>query len=106
MTETSSPRERFSPRTKKVYRIEQRQRSVFTLPRQLTQAFLEQLEREHGGSMVHVCCECDNDRALDSNALILLNEECPTHGRSWHRLMLKQPDGSLTLAMPLSKKIE
>jgi hypothetical protein len=26
---------------------------------------------------------------------------CPTHGRSWHRLMMKQPDGSLILAIPL-----
>jgi hypothetical protein len=73
------------------------------LPRQLTKSFLEQLEREHGAALVHVCCKCDNNSALDSNALILVNEECAIHGRSWHRLMLSQSDGSLILAMPLDK---
>jgi hypothetical protein len=73
------------------------------VPRQLTKEFLEQLERKHGASIVHVCCKCDENQALDSNALILVNEECPIHGRSWHRLMLKQADGSLTLAIPLDK---
>jgi hypothetical protein len=78
-------------------------RALTALPQQLTKAFLEQLEREHGASLVHVCCMCDHDKALDSNALILVNEECPTHGRSWHRLMIKHIDGSLVLAMPLDK---
>jgi hypothetical protein len=73
------------------------------VPRQLTEAFLEQLEREHGATLVHVCCKCDINPALDSNALILVNEECGVHGRSWHRLMLKQADESLTLAIPLDK---
>jgi len=73
------------------------------VPQQLTKAFLEELEREHGAKLVHVCCKCDGEPALDSNSLILINEECPTHGRSWHRLMLKQPDGSLMMAMPLNK---
>jgi hypothetical protein len=73
------------------------------VPRQLTQAFLDQLEREHGAKLVHVCCECEPNRALDSNALILVNEECAVHGRSWHRLMMKMPDGSLKLAIPLDK---
>jgi|HubBroStandDraft_4_1064222.scaffolds.fasta_scaffold289002_2 hypothetical protein len=69
----------------------------------LAKSFLEQLEREHGPILVHVCCICEPDSALDSNALILFNEECPIHGRSWHRLMARQPDGSLKLAMPLDK---
>jgi hypothetical protein len=73
------------------------------LPLQLTKSFLEQLEREHGAALVHVCCKCDPNSALDSNALILVNEECAIHGRSWHRLMLSQPDGSLVLALPLDK---
>jgi hypothetical protein len=73
------------------------------MPRQLTKAFLEELERKLGGALVHVCCKCDNNSALDSNALILVNEECPTHGRSWHRLMMRQADGSLILAIPLDK---
>jgi len=73
------------------------------VPRQLTQAFLDQLEREHGATLIHVCCKCEPDKALDSNALILINETCPIHRRSWHRLMMKTPDGSLKLAMPLDK---
>jgi hypothetical protein len=73
------------------------------MPRQLTKAFLDQLEREHGGSIIHVCCKCDENSALDSNALILVNEECATHGQSWHRLMLRTPNGSLVLAIPLDK---
>lgn len=73
------------------------------MPRQLTKAFLEDLERKHGATLSHVCCRCDRDLALDSNTMILVNEECPTHGDSWHRLMLKHSDGSLTLAMPLHK---
>ena len=92
-----------------MYRIEQclsfpRSEGVNALPRQLTKLFLEQLEREHGTTLVHVCCKCDDDSALDSNALILVNEECPTHGQSWHRLMIREADGSLRLAMPLDKK--
>ena len=78
-------------------------RALTALPRQLTKLFLEQLEREHGATLVHVCCKCDNNSALDSNALIFVNEECATHGRSWHRLMIRQSDGSLILAMPLDK---
>ena len=66
-------------------------------------SFLEQLEREHGSPLLHICCKCENNTDLDSNALVLFNEECPTHGRSWHRLMAKQPDGSLKLALPLDK---
>jgi hypothetical protein len=73
------------------------------MPHQLTRAFLDQLEREHGASLVHVCCKCDVNPTLDSNALILINEECPTHRQSWHRLMMKTPDGSLVLALPLDK---
>jgi hypothetical protein len=73
------------------------------MPQQLTKAFLEQLEREHGAILVHVCCECDNNHTLDSNALILVNEECPTHGRTWHRLMMRKSDGSLILAIPINK---
>jgi hypothetical protein len=76
------------------------------VPRQLTQAFLEQLEREHGAALVHVCCKCDNSPALDSNALILVNEVCATHGQSWHRLMMHQPDGSYILAIPLDKNLK
>jgi hypothetical protein len=53
--------------------------------------------------LIHVCCKCDSNSALDSNALILVNEKCATHGQSWHRLMISQPDGSLILAMPLDK---
>jgi hypothetical protein len=77
--------------------------ALTALPRQLTKLFLEQLEREHGGILVHVCCKCDTNNALDSNALILVNEECSTHGQSWHRVMIRQADGSLILAMPLDK---
>jgi hypothetical protein len=61
------------------------------------------LERQHGATLVHICCKCDNNTVLDSNALILVNEECAIHGQSWHRLMLSQPDGSLILALPLNK---
>jgi hypothetical protein len=73
------------------------------MPRQLTTAFLEELERKHGATLIHVCCKCEIDYRLDSNALILVNETCLTHGDSWHRLMMKHSDGSLTLAMPLHK---
>jgi hypothetical protein len=73
------------------------------VPQQLTKSFLEQLENQHGAKLIHVCCKCDDNSALDSNALLLMNEECPTHGRSWHRLMVSQPDGSLILALPLDK---
>jgi hypothetical protein len=73
------------------------------MPRKLTQAFLDQLEREHGAKLVHVCCKCDVNPTLDSNALILVNEECAIHDRSWHRLMMRQSDGELILAMPLNK---
>ena len=73
------------------------------LPQHLTKAFLEKLELEHGAILIHACCKCEPDSALDSNALILVNEECPTHGRSWHRLMISQPDGSHILAIPLDK---
>ena len=73
------------------------------MPKQLAKSFLEQLEREHGAELVSVCCKCEKDPALDSNALILLNEDCATHGRSWHRLMIRQADGSLVLALPLDK---
>jgi hypothetical protein len=69
----------------------------------VAQSFLEQLERDYGAALVHVCCKCEEDRALESNALLLFNEDCAIHGRSWHRLMMRQPDGSLTLAMPLDK---
>ena len=72
----------------------------------MARSFLEQLEREYGASLVHVCCQCEPDKALDSNALILFNEECHIHGNSWHRLMMRQPDGSLTLAMRLDKRRE
>lgn len=73
------------------------------MPRQLTKAFLEELENKLGGALIHVCCKCDIDLILDSNAMILVNEDCTTHGRSWHRLMIRQPDGSLLLAIPLDK---
>jgi hypothetical protein len=73
------------------------------LPRQLAKAFLEQLEREHGHVLIHVCCQCDSNHALDSNALILVNEICVSHGLSWHRLMMKRADGSVILAIPLDK---
>jgi hypothetical protein len=69
----------------------------------LAKSFLENLEREHGAILVHVCCQCEPNCELDSNALILFNEECQSHGRCWHRLMMKQPDGSLKLALPLDK---
>jgi hypothetical protein len=72
----------------------------------LAKSFLEQVEHEYGASLVHVCCKCEPNGALDSNALILFNEKCPTHGYSWHRLMMRQPDGSVKLAMPLDKHIE
>ena len=78
-------------------------KELTALPRQLTKSFLEQLEREHGGTLVHACCKCDNNSALDSNALILVNEECAIHGQYWHRLMIREADGSLKLAMPLDK---
>jgi hypothetical protein len=78
-------------------------RALSGVPRQLTKAFFEQLERKLGGSLVHVCCKCNDNSALDSNALILVNEDCATLGRSWHRLMMRQPDDSLVLAIPLDK---
>jgi hypothetical protein len=67
-------------------------------------SFLEQLEREHGATLAYICCRCEDNRELDSNVLILFNRECPVHGRSWHRLMVRQPDGSLKLALPLDKQ--
>jgi hypothetical protein len=66
-----------------------------------TKAFIEQLEREHGATHVHICCECDGQPNVDSKTRLLFNEECPTHGRAWHRLMIRQPNGSLVHAMPL-----
>jgi hypothetical protein len=69
-------------------------------------SFIEQLEREHGAVLKHICCECEKNEELDSNALILFNEHCSTHGNSWHRLMMAQADGSLILAMPLDKNRE
>jgi hypothetical protein len=60
-------------------------------------------EHDYGTALVHVCCKCEDDLILDSNALILFNEHCLTHGNSWHRLMMTQPDGSLILAMPIDK---
>jgi hypothetical protein len=64
-------------------------------------SFIEQLERDHGATIVHVCCKCDGNIQLDSKARLLFNEECQTHGNSWHRLMIQQHDGSLKQAMPL-----
>ena len=64
---------------------------------------MEQLEREYGAALIHICCKCEKDEDLESNALILFNEYCSTHGNSWHRLMLAQADGSFILAMPVDK---
>lgn len=69
----------------------------------LAKSFLEQLEREHGATLIHICCKCDGKPAEDSKALLLFNEKCPIHGDSWHRLMKKLPDGSLEQAMPLTR---
>jgi hypothetical protein len=30
----------------------------------LAKSFLEQLEREHGAILVHICCKCEPDSAL------------------------------------------
>jgi len=48
----------------------------------VTQAFVDQLARDTGATLVFVCCKCDPRPALDSNALMLFNEECSAHGRS------------------------
>jgi hypothetical protein len=70
----------------------------------LAKSFLEQLEREHGAILIHICCKCDGKPAEDAKALLLFNEKCPIHGDAWHRLMKKLPDGSYEQAMPLKPR--
>jgi uncharacterized protein YcfL len=65
---------------------------------------MDQLEREHGGSLVYVCCACAQQSEIDHNAMVLFNRTCPTHGITWHRLMLTDHDGSMRLAMPLDSE--
>jgi hypothetical protein len=69
----------------------------------LTKRFLDQLQRESGGTLVHVCCLCDPKPDLDKKSLILFNESCPVHGDTWHRLMVRHDGGRLELAAKLKK---
>ena len=49
-----------------------------------------------------VCCLCSPDVHLDNSSTALYNVECPTHGRTWHRKMVRLADGSVTLVHHLT----
>ena len=44
-----------------------------------------------------VCCLCSPDFNLDNASSALFNLECPAHGRTWHRKMIRLADGSVVL---------
>jgi hypothetical protein len=45
--------------------------------------------------IINVCCMCEPDDKRDDESLVLVSRECPKHGRTWHRPMIKRADGSL-----------
>jgi hypothetical protein len=50
------------------------------------------------GTPFFVCCRCSPDSHLDKASMALYNLECPTHGRMWHRKMIRLANGSVVLA--------
>ena len=48
-----------------------------------------------------VCCRCSPDSYLDKASSALFNLQCPIHGRTWHRKMVRLADGSLNLVHKL-----
>ncbi len=53
----------------------------------------------------YVCCHCEPDDRLDSNALFLIRKVCRSHGECWHRRMMVGPDGQKKLAAPVRRNV-
>jgi hypothetical protein len=53
---------------------------------------------DHPGVPFFVCCLCSPDPKLDSASSVVFNLGCPTHGRTWHRKMIRLADGTTMLA--------
>jgi hypothetical protein len=61
---------------------------------------------DRAGVPFFVCSLCSPDLELDNASMVLFNLECPKHGRTWHRKMVRQADGSVTLAHELVRSPE
>jgi hypothetical protein len=70
------------------------------LPREV----IAEIEKEHGGTLVLVCCLCQQAGLVD-NALVLINQRCPIHSIGWHRPFLKMADGSLKSVPELERDV-
>ena len=57
------------------------------------------------GAPYFVCCQCVPDFYLDNASSVLFNLECPKHGRTWHRKMVRLADGCEVLVHQLNQRL-
>jgi hypothetical protein len=55
-----------------------------------------------GGAAYFACCRCVPDLSLDGASSVLYNMDCPIHGPTWHRKMIRLGDGSEVLVYQIS----